>query len=72
MSSAFSDNERHPEQEPTMLIPAPDVDLYGYCTLCGEAESLHVSPDGAVSVRGFHRSALGGHARFIDEVEGWA
>jgi hypothetical protein len=58
--------------EHSMLVPAPDVDLLGYCTLCGEPEDLHIGPDGEVSVRAFHRSALGGHAKFIDEVEGGA
>ncbi|EQD87822.1 hypothetical protein A8924_6349 [Saccharopolyspora erythraea NRRL 2338] len=52
-----------------MLIPAPEVDALGMCTLCGVEEELHVGEDGRVSVRAFHRSALGGYARFVDEVE---
>ncbi|MEV0088203.1 hypothetical protein [Saccharopolyspora sp. NPDC050642] len=51
-----------------MLVPAPEVNALGECTWCGELEELHVAPDGEVGVRAFHRSALGGSARFIDEI----
>lgn len=57
------------EPEQPMLVPAPEVNALGECTWCGELEELHVAPDGEVGVRVFHRSALGGSARFIDEAQ---
>ncbi|MCA1229948.1 hypothetical protein [Saccharopolyspora sp. 6M] len=53
--------------EYAMLVPAPQVTALGNCTMCGEPEEHHISPDGEVSVREFHRSFLGAYARFIDE-----
>lgn len=50
------------------LVPAPEVDALGFCTMCGEKEDMHTDVDGGISVRGFHRRALGGQAKFIDEA----
>lgn len=71
MVSSFSDEVPGPGEgiQHSMLVPAPDVDALGFCTSCGEPESAHIGPDGAVSVREFHRSFLGGNVKFIDEVE---
>jgi hypothetical protein len=72
MASGFSDDIPGLGIQRVMLVPAPEVDLLGYCTWCGEPEDLHVGPGGETSVRAFHRSALGGSARYIDEVDGEA